>query len=341
MTLAEWLELLQRRHHRAIDLGLERVERVRRAQGLQLTMPLMVVGGTNGKGSVCALADAALNAAGFRCGCYLSPHLIRFNERVRINGEDANDEQLLYAFDKTERARKAAKESLTYFEFTTLAAAQCIVDAECDCAVLEVGMGGRLDAVNIFKAAAAVITNVGLDHCEFLGDSIDAIAGEKAGIFHSKAAAIIGDSNAPPILAQCAESNGGEVSIAGRDFAAVPICGIFAGANGSYFHCRRRFLMARINCKMPQPHLPLWNHCRMHFGPARVRCAAVCARRICRDGRKYCPGFRRPLPMSHTMPILPRRWKSFYLLWVIFRRRLRFLVCGAKVFIANQFVGFA
>ena len=222
MTLAEWLELLQRRHHRAIDLGLERVERVRRAQGLQLTMPLMVVGGTNGKGSVCALADAALNAAGFRCGCYLSPHLIRFNERVRINGEDANDEQLLYAFDKTERARKAAKESLTYFEFTTLAAAQCIVDAECDCAVLEVGMGGRLDAVNIFKAAAAVITNVGLDHCEFLGDSIDAIAGEKAGIFHSKAAAIIGDSNAPPILAQCAESNGGEVSIAGRDFAAVP-----------------------------------------------------------------------------------------------------------------------
>ncbi len=237
MTLAEWLELLQHRHHRAIDLGLERAERVRRAQKLQLDIPLIIVGGTNGKGSICALIDAALNAAGFRCGCYLSPHLLRFNERVRIGGIDADDEQLLAAFDKTERARKAADASLTYFEFTTLAAAQCIADSGCDCAVLEVGMGGRLDAVNLFNPAAAVVNNVGLDHCEFLGDTIDAIAREKAGIFRPNAAAIIGDAKAPPVLAQCAEAAGAEVAIAGRDFSAVD-----AGEGLWHFHGRRRKL---------------------------------------------------------------------------------------------------
>lgn len=233
MTLAEWLELLQRRHHCAIDLGLQRVERVRRAMDLRLDMPLVIVGGTNGKGSICALADAALNAAGFRCGCYLSPHLVRFNERVRIGGEDARDAQLLLAFDKTERGRKLADESLTYFEFTTLAAAQCFVDAGCDCAVLEVGMGGRLDAVNLFSAAAAVVNNIGLDHCEFLGDSKDAIAGEKAGIFRKDAAAIIGDANAPPVLAQRAKDSGAEVMIIGRDFDALD-------AGGGLWHYRGR-----------------------------------------------------------------------------------------------------
>lgn len=233
MTLAEWLALLQHRHHRAIDMGLERAEQVRRAMGLRLDMPLVVVGGTNGKGSVCALIDAAMNAAGFRCGCYLSPHLLRFNERVRIGGLDADDDRLLAAFDKTERAREAAGVSLTYFEFTTLAAAQCIVDAGCDCAVLEVGMGGRLDAVNLFDPAAAVVNTIGLDHCEFLGDTLESIAAEKAGIFRPNAAAIIGDAKAPPVLAKLANDAGADIAIIGRDFAA-------ADAGGGLWHFRGR-----------------------------------------------------------------------------------------------------
>ena len=244
-ALAEWLELLQRRHHRAIDLGLRRVGRVCDSMRLELNIPLVIVGGTNGKGSVCAMIESALNNAGFRCGAYLSPHLLKFNERVRVCGEDASDEQLLAAFDKTERARESANESLTYFEFTTLAAAQCIKDCACDCAVLEVGMGGRLDAVNIFTPSVAVVTNVGLDHCEFLGDTVEDIAREKAGIFRKDTPAIIGDENATPALADRAEQTGAQTIIAGRDYL------IKEGENGAWhFHGRRRKMF-----NLPQPSL--------------------------------------------------------------------------------------
>jgi dihydrofolate synthase/folylpolyglutamate synthase len=168
-TLDDWLARLDAAHPRAIELGLERVQAVRTALGLELPMPLIVVGGTNGKGSVCAMLEAMLRAAGYRTGLYTSPHLLRYNERVRIDGVEADDAALVGAFERVERARGAV--SLTYFEFGTLAAALLFADAAVDAAVLEVGLGGRLDAVNVFDADCAVLTSVDLDHMDYLGST--------------------------------------------------------------------------------------------------------------------------------------------------------------------------
>ena len=182
-TLGGWLRALAARHPRDIDLGLERVEKARAALKLSLPMPTAIVGGTNGKGSVCATLAAILREGGMRVGAYTSPHLLRFNERVRVDGEDADDKTLLAAFDEVEKARAACNVSLTYFEFTTLAAAWIFADSNVEAAILEVGLGGRLDAVNIFEPSAAAVSNVALDHQEFLGDDIASIASEKGGIF--------------------------------------------------------------------------------------------------------------------------------------------------------------
>lgn len=197
-TLAEWLAYQEQLHPSAIEMGLERVRRVASRLGLLDAPPLtIIVGGTNGKGSTTTLLALIYREAGFTVGAYTSPHLFRYNERVAINGVPVDDDALCSAFMAIEQARARATDSLTYFEFGTLAALWLFRRAKVDMQVLEVGLGGRLDAVNILDADAAIVTNIGLDHQAWLGNSRDAIGIEKAGIFRSHRPAIVAD-RAPP-----------------------------------------------------------------------------------------------------------------------------------------------
>jgi len=197
-TLPEWLALLETRHPKTIDLGLERAEAVRARLGLVPGCPVISVAGTNGKGSVCAYLEAMLSAAGYRVGCYTSPHLLRYNERVRIDRQPAADIDLVAAFKAVEQARKDT--SLTYFEQGTLAAVWLFQQKKVEVMVLEVGMGGRLDAVNLWDADCAVITAIDLDHQAYLGPDRESIGFEKAGILRSGRPAVCGDPNPPQRL---------------------------------------------------------------------------------------------------------------------------------------------
>jgi dihydrofolate synthase/folylpolyglutamate synthase len=180
-SIAEWLGWQQNLNPRGIDLGLERCLPLARSLGLQpLPFPLISVAGTNGKGSCVAMLEAALSAAGYRVGAYTSPHLVSFNETVRVGGEAVGDRTLLQAFEAVADAR--GEVMLTWFEFRTLAAARILRDADLDLAILEVGLGGRLDAVNMFDADLALVTSIGVDHVDWLGESRDQIGREKAGI---------------------------------------------------------------------------------------------------------------------------------------------------------------
>jgi dihydrofolate synthase/folylpolyglutamate synthase len=180
-SLAEWLAYIERQHPQAIALGLDRVHQVFEKMRLRLQCPVITVGGTNGKGSTCAMLEAMLRAGGRRTGLYTSPHLVRYNERVRISGREAGDALLCEGFEAVERAR--GETPLTYFEFGTLAAFWAFQDVEV--AVLEVGLGGRLDAVNVLDADCAVLTSVGIDHVDWLGPDRESIGREKAGIFRA------------------------------------------------------------------------------------------------------------------------------------------------------------
>jgi dihydrofolate synthase/folylpolyglutamate synthase len=195
-ALPEWLAYIESLHAKSIDLGLDRVRQVAQRLGLSLPAVKIVVGGTNGKGSTCAMLEAIYLAAGFKVGLYTSPHLIDFNERVRINGELASDAMLVAQFQAVELARGDV--TLTYFEFTTLAALQLLAQARLDVVVLEIGLGGRLDAVNIVDADCAILTNVDIDHVEWLGNTREAIGAEKAHIYRPGRPAIYGDSVPPP-----------------------------------------------------------------------------------------------------------------------------------------------
>ena len=216
-TLAEWLDYQQRVHPRAIALGLERVRTVWQRLGAPLPAPLTIsVGGTNGKGSTVAFLQAMLAAAGKRVGAYTSPHLLRYNERVRIAGRDVDDAELCAAFARIEAARGDV--ALTYFEFGTLAALLLFAEAALDVAVLEVGLGGRLDAVNIIDADVAIVTTVDLDHQDWLGRDRDSIGREKAGIFRAGRPAVIGERDPPRGLLAAAAEARARVLRAGRDF---------------------------------------------------------------------------------------------------------------------------
>jgi len=218
-TLPEWLAYLERLHPKTIELGLERVAEVRARMGLAPAFPIITVGGTNGKGSTCAMLEAILDAAGYRVGCYTSPHLLEYNERVRIGKQAASSAELCAAFAKVERARTAQPEiSLTYFEFGTLAAVQCLIERQVDVAILEVGLGGRLDAVNAFDTDCAVVCSVDLDHTEYLGDTREKIAFEKAGIFRAGRVAVFGDPDMPGAIAEHAEKIGARLWRLGRQF---------------------------------------------------------------------------------------------------------------------------
>lgn len=221
-TLQDWLDWQQRLHPSQIELGLERVSAVwsRLSTSLPaaaLNCPTITVGGTNGKGSTVAFLDAILRAAGYRTGVYTSPHLLRYNERIAINGEPVDDADICDAFARIQAAR--CDISLTYFEFGTLAALDLFArDPALDVRILEVGLGGRLDAVNLIDADVALVTSIGLDHTDWLGDSLEAIAREKAGIFRAGRPAIIGQSDAPAVLREIAEQRGARPMQAGREF---------------------------------------------------------------------------------------------------------------------------
>ena len=215
-SLAEWLEYLEHLHPSAIDMGLERVRSVWSRLGIALELPIITVGGTNGKGSICAYLESILRHAGVRTGLYTSPHLLRYNERVRIDGVDVDDATIVRAFERIERAR--GETSLTYFEFGTLAAALIFSEAHLDALILEVGLGGRLDAVNIFDADCAVIASVDLDHMAYLGNDRESIGREKAGIMRSGRPAICADPDPPHTLIDHARTIGAELRLIGRDF---------------------------------------------------------------------------------------------------------------------------
>lgn len=215
--LADWLDWQQGLHPSAIDLGLERVQRVAARLGvLTPACPVVTVAGTNGKGSCVAYLEAALSAGGYRVGVYTSPHLLRYNERIRIGGREVDDQALVDAFARVDAARGA--DTLTYFEFGTLAALDLFARANCDVWVLEVGLGGRLDAVNAVDPDVAVITSVGLDHTDWLGPDRDSIGFEKAGIFRADRVAVYGEPDLPNSVRAHAEAIGARLWLAGRDY---------------------------------------------------------------------------------------------------------------------------
>ncbi|MGD9869799.1 MAG: bifunctional tetrahydrofolate synthase/dihydrofolate synthase [Thauera sp.] len=215
-NLEGWLALLEARHGQRIELGLERVAAVRERMAADTDAVVITVGGTNGKGSCCAMLESILLAAGYRVGCYTSPHLLRYNERVRIDGRDAEDEALVRAFAAVEAAR--GDTVLTYFEHGTLAAWQVFVEAGLDVVILEVGLGGRLDATNVFASDCALVASIAMDHMDYLGDTREAIGFEKAGIFRAGRPAVCGDPQPPVTLVEHAAAIGTELWISGRDF---------------------------------------------------------------------------------------------------------------------------
>jgi dihydrofolate synthase/folylpolyglutamate synthase len=228
-TLDEWLEYIDRVHPQGIAMGLERVARVKEALRLAPGFTVITVGGTNGKGSACAMLEAMLDHAGYKTGCYTSPHVVRYNERVRIGRREVGDADLVRAFASVEQARTSPRIApggedpadavpLTYFEFGTLAAVWLFVEAHVDVGILEVGLGGRLDAVNAFDADCALVTSVALDHMDYLGDTREAIGYEKAGIFRAGRPAVCGDSVPPQSLLRHAREIDAQLLVRGVDF---------------------------------------------------------------------------------------------------------------------------
>jgi dihydrofolate synthase/folylpolyglutamate synthase len=215
-TLDAWLAHVERLHHRPIDMSLERVREVARRLDIAFACPVVVVGGTNGKGSTCATLESILRAAGYRVGLYTSPHLLLFNERVRIDGAEAGDDALVEQMAAVEHAR--ADVPLTYFEFTTLAILRLLMQARLDAVVLEIGLGGRLDAVNIVDADVSIITSVDIDHAEYLGPTREHIGFEKAHIYRAGRPAICSDPQPPASLLKVAGDLGADLWLFGRDF---------------------------------------------------------------------------------------------------------------------------
>jgi dihydrofolate synthase/folylpolyglutamate synthase len=242
-TLDGWLELLEQRHPRAVDLGLERSAAVWRRMGSPRPAPsIFVVAGTNGKGSTVATICALLYALGLRQGSYTTPHLHRYNERVQLGGAPVDDGDLLAAFERVEAARDGI--SLTYFEFGTLAAFDLLARAGLDFAVMEIGLGGRLDAVNLLDADCAVITPIGLDHQEYLGPDRESIGREKAGVIRPGRAVVCGEDSPPDSVRKTAAALGAPLRRFGIEFTAKP-------RNGGV-----RFQSGDLLLDLPAPVLP-------------------------------------------------------------------------------------
>jgi dihydrofolate synthase/folylpolyglutamate synthase len=249
-SLSDWLGFLESLHPKGqdgIELGLARAARVKAGLGQRQTCPVIVVGGTNGKGSTCAFLEAICRAAGYRAACYTSPHLLAYSERVRVDGAPASDAGLCAAFARVEAARRAAGDvALTYFEFGTLAAWELFAEARADLVILEVGLGGRLDAVNVYDPDAAVVTGIALDHTGWLGPDRESIGFEKAGIYRGGRPAICADANPPQTLLAHARAIGADLALIGRDFG-------FEIARGGWSYWHRR---GARRAGLPVPALP-------------------------------------------------------------------------------------
>ncbi|MGI9308846.1 MAG: bifunctional folylpolyglutamate synthase/dihydrofolate synthase [Gammaproteobacteria bacterium] len=217
-TVAQWLEWQESLSSHEIDLGLERVRKLVVTLGLdRANCSTFIIGGTNGKGSSAVYLEQVLRANDFRTGCYLSPHLVRYNERIRIDGVEVDDAALLAAFEAVEAARDG--EHLTYFEFGTLAAAWLFAERKCAVWILEVGLGGRLDAVNAFEPDVSVLTSVALDHQEWLGDTIADIAREKAGIMRSGRPVVFSGGDGLEMIRAEADRQGAELHCLEESFS--------------------------------------------------------------------------------------------------------------------------
>jgi dihydrofolate synthase/folylpolyglutamate synthase len=222
LSLADWLAHLESLHPKGqagIELGLDRVSGVKAQLGQVQQCPVIIVGGTNGKGSTCAYLEHILSYAGYRTGCYTSPHLLAYNERIRLDRLPVDDAPLCEAFARVEAARIAAGDvALTYFEFGTLAAWEVFAAANVDVAILEVGLGGRLDAVNVYEPDVSVVTGVALDHTDWLGPDRESIGHEKAGIYRAGKPAVCADPQPPKSLLGHAAAIGADLQLIGRDF---------------------------------------------------------------------------------------------------------------------------
>ena len=219
-TLPDWLAYAECLHPKTIDMGLSRVKTVADRMGLKFDCPVITVAGTNGKGSTCAMLEAILLEAGYRTGVYTSPHLVDFEERCRVRGDIVNATDLVAACARVEKARglKDSEISLTYFEFTTLAIMQLLIDAKLDVVILEVGLGGRLDAVNIVDTDCAIITSVDLDHMALLGNTRELIGFEKAGIMRPGKPVVVSDPVPPQSVIDHAAKVGADLWKFGKDF---------------------------------------------------------------------------------------------------------------------------
>jgi dihydrofolate synthase / folylpolyglutamate synthase len=215
-TLQDWLAHCESLHPTTIQMGLERAQAVAERMGLRFDCPVITVAGTNGKGSTCAMLEAVALQAGYRTGVYTSPHLVHFEERCRVRGEIVRAEALVPHFERVEAARRDV--SLTYFEFTTLAIMSLLTASGLDVAILEVGLGGRLDAVNIVDADCAIITSIALDHMDYLGGDRESIGREKAGILRTGRPAIVSDPMPPQSVLDRAIQIGADPWLLGRDF---------------------------------------------------------------------------------------------------------------------------
>lgn len=255
-SLTEWLDYMQQIHVSAIDMGLSRVLPVAEHLGVVQTAKddayVFTVAGTNGKGSTTAIIAQMCQAAGYKTALYQSPHLSAFNERVRINGEMASDETLIAAFDQVEQARLHCGLTLSFFEMTTLAALLIFANADCDVWVLEVGLGGRLDVVNIIDPDLAVITNIGIDHVDWLGDNVEAIGLEKAGILRDDITLIYGADEMPDSVAQSISKHCATCYQAGRDFSYHEQS---EATDDGYW----QYSNAAVTLQLPRPQLSLMN----------------------------------------------------------------------------------
>lgn len=246
--LENWITYIEALHPQVMELGLERIKKVAdRLDLLEFSCPIITIGGTNGKGSCLAFTEAIWMAAGYSVGSYTSPHLLRFSERVHINGQELADQLWCQAFTFIEENR--GDQALTFFEFTTLAALWIFQQCPLDLIILEVGLGGRLDAVNIVDADVAIIATIAMDHMDWLGNSREAIAKEKAGIMRANKPVVIGDYDPPAVLFEEAAAYGAHAYVANRDFSAKktgPDTWEWRSENTCYEN-------------LPQPHLPLQN----------------------------------------------------------------------------------
>jgi len=216
MNLTDWLGYIESIHPSTIDLTLERIKIVIERLNLDISFPILTVGGTNGKGSTCSILESIYREAGYKVACYTSPHFLNFNERIKIQTLAVSDEVICEAFSRIESAREDV--TLTYFEYGTIAAMIIFSEAHVDVAILEVGLGGRLDAVNVFDADCAIVTTVDLDHMDYLGHTREAIGFEKAGIYRTEKTSICGDFDPPQSLIKHAELIHADLKIIGKDF---------------------------------------------------------------------------------------------------------------------------